>query len=64
MDCMKQGYVSKKDAKKAAILLKKLGVTGTGRKGTLIKRNRLTPYLCKRCTKEYKEDVWHLSSKK
>lgn len=60
MACFKQGYVSKKDAKKAAKLLKKLGVTGSGKKGTVIKRGRLTPYLCK----DSDCGEWHLTSKK
>lgn len=58
MICGKQSYISKKDAKKAAVLLKKLGVNGTGRKGTVIRRGRLRPYLCKKCNE------WHLTSKK
>ena len=56
--CIKQGYVSKKDAKLAAKCLRKLGVLGCGQKGTLIKRGRLKPYLCKSCGE------WHLTSKK
>lgn len=60
--CMKQGYLTKKDAKKAANCLKILGLYGTGKKGTLIKRNRLTPYRCK--SKYCSERPWHLTSKK
>lgn len=61
MSCMKQSYVSKADAKLAAKLLKKLGVNGCGRKGTVIKRGgRLRPYLCK----EPDCQEWHLTSKK
>ena len=58
MPCFKQGYISKKDAKKAANCLKILGVVGCGRKGTVIKRGRLRPYRCKECKE------WHLTSKK
>ena len=56
--CNKQSYISKKDAKHAIRLLKKLGSVGCGKKGTLIKRGRLKPYLCKTCSE------WHLTSKK
>lgn len=60
MACFKQGYVSKKDAKHAAKLLKRLGVLGCGKKGTVIKRGRLRAYLCK----DPECGEWHLTSKK
>jgi len=62
MMCGKQGYLTKKDAKKAAWCLKQLGLSGTGIKGTLIKRGRLKPYRCKK--KECSARPWHLTSKK
>ena len=56
--CLKKTYVSKKDAKKAIRLLKKLGNMGVYKKGVQIKRARLRSYKCPRCSE------WHLTNQK
>lgn len=63
MICRKQKYSSKKDAKLAIKLLTKLGANGYYKKGKLVKRKRLRPYICKRCSTKT-ETVWHLTSSK
>ena len=55
----KYSFISKKDAKKGARLIRKLGAQEVlYKKGQYIKEGRLIPYLCPHC------DCWHLTSSK
>ena len=56
--CLKETYQTKKDAKKAIHLLKKLNAVGAFKKGKVIKRKFLRVYQCDVCGK------YHLTSQK